>query len=44
MSMYLAEDMTPDDLDFVQRMARDSQCISHVYLHWTAGHYAKLDS
>lgn len=41
MSMYLAEDMTPDDLDFVQRMARDTEYIDHIYLHWTAGHYGQ---
>ncbi len=40
--MYLAENMTPDDLDLVRRMARDgANIIDHVYLHWTAGHYGQ---
>ena len=41
MTMYLAEDMPPDDLDFVKRMARDTEYIDHIYLHWTAGHYGQ---
>ena len=40
--MYLAEDMTPDSLDDVRRLAQNARgMIDHVYLHWTAGWYGQ---
>ena len=40
--MYLAEDMTPDSLDDVRRLAQNARgFIDHVYLHWTAGWYGQ---
>ena len=40
--MYLAEDMSPDSLETVRRLAKDAYAeIDHVYLHWTAGHYGQ---
>jgi hypothetical protein len=40
--MYLAENMTPDDLDLVRHTASNAEnIINHIYLHWTAGHYGQ---
>ena len=40
--MYPVYEMSPDSLDDVRRLARNARgFISHVYLHWTAGHYGQ---
>lgn len=42
MAMIPTNKMTPDTLDDVRGMARESRdYIDHVYLHWTAGHYGQ---
>ena len=41
-TMYRAEDMTPDSLDDVRRLAQNARgFITDLYLHWTAGWYGQ---
>lgn len=41
-TMYPVYEMRPDSLDDVRRLAQNARgFISHVYLHWTAGHYGQ---
>lgn len=41
-TMYRAEDMTPDSLDDVRRLAQNARgFITDLYLHWSAGHYGQ---
>lgn len=40
--MYLAKYMTPDSLDDIRGLCRNSnEPVNHVYLHWTAGWYGQ---
>lgn len=40
--MYPVYEMRPASLDDVRRLAQNARgFISHVYLHWTAGHYGQ---
>ena len=40
--MYPVYEMRPDSLDDVRRLAKNARgFISHIYLHWTAGHYGQ---
>jgi len=40
--MYPVYEMRPDSLDDVRRLAQNAKgFISHIYLHWTAGHYGQ---
>ncbi len=41
-NMVPVEDMTPDNLERVRQLAKESYAlIDHIYLHWTAGHYGQ---
>ena len=41
-SMIPADEMTPDSLERVRQLAKESYAeIDHIYLHWTAGHYGQ---